>query len=99
MSSQHHTPASAVAPSSAEVAPPSLPAHLDRARLVTSEAAEYFSLVWGLKIAPQTLNKYRTVGGGPQFRKFSHRVVYDRTALDEWAAAKLSEPKGSTSEP
>lgn len=50
--------------------------------LTTQEAAEYL----GLK--PSTLEKWRVVGGGPEFRKLGGRSVrYHRDDLDAWAAA------------
>lgn len=52
----------------------------------------------GLKVSWKTLQKYATVGGGPSYQVFGIRAVYLPTALDEWANAKLSAPRRSTSE-
>jgi predicted DNA-binding transcriptional regulator AlpA len=42
-------------------------------------------------MSPMTLNKLRSVGGGPAFRTLGRRcVVYDRIDLLEWV---LSRPK------
>jgi predicted DNA-binding transcriptional regulator AlpA len=45
-------------------------------------------------MSPKTLNKLRSVGGGPAFRNLARRcVVYDRQDLIEWVLAK---PKRSS---
>jgi hypothetical protein len=41
-----------------------------------------------LNLSPQTLNKYRVIGGGPPFRKFGRRVRYALEDLESWAAAR-----------
>jgi hypothetical protein len=38
-----------------------------------------------LKLSPRTLEKHRTFGTGPRYRKIGGRVVYKVTDLDEWA--------------
>ncbi len=47
----------------------------------TREAAEY------LRLRPSTLERWRSVGGGPGFRKLGGRVVYARQELDDFAEA------------
>jgi hypothetical protein len=32
----------------------------------------------GFRIAPKSLNKLRSLGGGPSFRRFGRRVLYRR---------------------
>jgi predicted DNA-binding transcriptional regulator AlpA len=49
-----------------------------------------------LKLSPRTLEKLRTLGGGPRFRKLGRRVMYARADLDSWADARVCE---STSDP
>lgn len=49
-----------------------------------------------LKLSPRTLEKMRTIGGGPLFRKLGRRVMYSITDLDEWADSRACE---STSDP
>lgn len=61
------------------------------------EASDYLK-GQGLFVAPRTLNKYRCVGGGPEFVKFGRAVRYSREALDAWRDAKLSPPRRNTSE-
>lgn len=47
--------------------------------LRTQEAADYLSL------SPRTLEKHRTYGTGPLYRKLGGRVVYAIADLDTWA--------------
>jgi hypothetical protein len=47
--------------------------------LRTSEAARYLSL------SPRTLEKHRTYGTGPAYRKIGGRVVYALADLTAWA--------------
>lgn len=49
-----------------------------------------------LNLSPRTLEKLRTIGGGPRFRKLRRRVVYTIADLDAWAHARACE---STSDP
>ncbi len=59
---------------------------LDRA-----EAAEYLR-ERGLPVAKNTLQKWVTTGGGPEYRRFGNRAVYSAADLDQWAEEKLSAP-------
>jgi hypothetical protein len=47
--------------------------------LRTAEAARYLSL------SPRTLEKHRTYGTGPAYRKIGGRVVYAVADLSAWA--------------
>ena len=58
--------------------------------LNTDQAAHYVGL------SRRTLEKMRTAGGGPRFRKHGRNVRYHIDDLDEWSAEHL---KTSTSEP
>jgi hypothetical protein len=58
--------------------------------LNTDQAAYYVGL------SRRTLEKMRTVGGGPRFRKHGRYVRYHIDDLNEWSAAHL---RTSTSEP
>ncbi|WP_129640821.1 MULTISPECIES: helix-turn-helix transcriptional regulator [Steroidobacteraceae] len=49
-----------------------------------------------LNLSPRTLEKLRTVGGGPRFRKLGRRVLYKLADLDAWSDARACE---STSDP
>lgn len=75
-----------------------LPRHLRLPRLRRKELAEYLLLKHGLRIAPATLAKYASVGGGPPFRKFGITPFYDVTSADEWAITKLGREHRSTSD-
>ncbi len=58
----------------------------------TPPASVYLFEVWGIRRSPRTLAKQRCVGGnGPPFRKVGRDVVYERGALDGWAALQISE--------
>lgn len=54
--------------------PPS--GHLD-----TFEAADY------LRLSRRRLDRYRSEGNGPRFRKFGQKVVYAIADLDAWSNA------------
>lgn len=60
---------------------------LDRA-----EAAQYLA-ERGLRVSKNTLQKWATVGGGPLYRRFGNKAVYQASDLDAWALAKLSAPR------
>ena len=61
--------------------------------LRTKEAAEFLSL------SARTLEKHRTYGTGPAYRKLGGRVVYSVDDLETWAArgavTSTSDPRGS----
>jgi hypothetical protein len=65
--------------------------------LSTPNAAAYLTVKYGHGTA-KTLDTLRCRGGGPAFRRIGRFVVYETTALDAWAAARLSKPLNSTSE-
>ncbi len=69
--------------------------------LSRSEASHYLSQRWGrvCAIAQSTLAKYAVVGGGPPFRKYGHRAIYDKESLDKWAQNRLSNLKMNTACP
>ena len=58
--------------------------------LRTAEAARYLSL------SPRTLEKHRTYGTGPAYRKIGGRVVYVVADLNAWADVGT---RTSTSDP
>jgi hypothetical protein len=69
-----------------------MPHYLDR-----REAAKYLT-ARGLKCSHNTLQKFATIGGGPEYAIFGNRALYTPQALDSWAKARLSAPRKSTSE-
>ncbi len=61
--------------------------------LRTKEAADFLSL------SARTLEKHRTYGTGPSYRKLGGRVVYSIDELEAWAergaVTSTSDPRGS----
>ena len=53
--------------------------------LTRQEAADYLS-ERGLQIAKNTLQKYATTGGGPEYCIFGNRALYTPESLNRWAA-------------
>lgn len=76
----------------------SLPPRFRKQRFNPPEAAEYLLEAHGVSVAVATLNKLRSVGGGPKFQKFGRAVLYRREDLDSWAMEKLGTPLTNTSE-
>ncbi len=75
------------------------PSHLGaKVRYRSDEASTYLAAAHGLTVAMRTLDKYRSVGGGPRFQKFNRSALYHRDDLDTWALEKLGEAKANTSE-
>lgn len=66
-----------------------LPSHLRKPRLRRPEASEYLELAHGLTIAPATLAKLVSVGGGPGFQKAGRSPLYPKDELDRWAVERL----------
>jgi len=83
-------------PSLEGTAPACLAPRFRKQRFNPPEAVEYLLEAHGVPVAQATLNKLRSVGGGPQFQKFGRAVLYPRTALDSWAIAKLGKPLCNT---
>jgi hypothetical protein len=61
--------------------------------LTRSQASAYILERFGLVVAPKTLGKYATVGGGPAYSRFGRAAVYSAAALDSWVAEKLTAPR------
>jgi len=64
--------------------------------LSRADAAQYLT-ERGLPISKNTLQKYATTGGGPDYRRWGNRAVYSPDDLNDWIDRKLSEPMASTS--
>ena len=75
-----------------------LPPKLRKPRLRRWEASDYLRLVHGIEIAPATLAKWATVGGGPSYQKVNRTPLYPTTLLDAWATEKLGAVRRSSSE-
>jgi hypothetical protein len=61
-------------------------------------AAAQFLTERGYRTAPATLARLACVGGGPAFRRFGRKPLYDEDDLLDWARSRLSAPMRSTSE-
>lgn len=61
--------------------------------LTTIEAAAYIKEVHGVNVAPSTLERKRSKGGGPVFEKFNGKAIYRPPALDEWVRSNTSPPR------
>lgn len=57
---------------------------MEKQNLNTREASKYLRTK-GIEFSPCTLEKWRCRGGGPEYKKISMRVYYERSALDEFA--------------
>lgn len=77
---------------------PELPRHLRKPNLQRIEASEYLYLKHGWKVAPATLAKKVTEGGGPPFYKVNRSPLYPRAELDRWALEKLGRLRTSSSD-
>lgn len=65
---------------------------------LSRKEASTFLAALGLFIAPSTLAKLASVGGGPVFRRFGRQVKYLPRDLVSWAEGRLSGPVKSTSQ-
>lgn len=66
-------------------------------RLTRREAADFLT-GRGYRVAPATLAKYATVGGGPIFESFGRRPIYKPADLLAWVTSKSTGPRRSTSD-
>ena len=66
--------------------------------LLAPPAASEFLAKFGVRAAIPTLAKLRCVGGGPAFRRYGRRVVYERLELIRWIESRLSPAHFSTSD-
>jgi hypothetical protein len=75
-----------------------IPVRLKKPRLRRWEAAEYLEIRHGLRIAPATLAKLASIGGGPAFNHAGRIPLYPTGELDQWAKNRLGPLVNSTSE-
>ncbi len=75
-----------------------LPRHLDRPRLRRKEASQYLDWKFGINIAPATLAKMASVGGGPRYHKFGRVPLYPLSELNDWAEQRLGRLLSSSSD-
>ena len=67
-------------------------------RMRRSLASQYLNEVHCVKLAPVTLAKLASIGGGPKFWKDGKFPLYAVEHLDEFAAARLGRLRASTSD-
>jgi hypothetical protein len=60
------------------------------------DAAEFLT-GQGFEVSPETLATMATRGGGPRFRRFGRKPLYEEDDLLAWAEGRLSPPLSSTS--
>lgn len=60
--------------------------------LTRDEASDYLKQQ-GITVSPNTLQKYATVGGGPEYEIFGNRALYTKNNLNRWVKNKLSPPR------
>jgi len=70
---------------------------MEKQYLTRRQAAEYLTSK-GFPVSWKYFQKLATVGGGPIYQRFGNHALYTPENLDAWAAARLSEPRSSTSE-
>lgn len=75
-----------------------LPSALHKPRLRRWEAVDYLRLVHGIEVAPATLAKWASVGGGPAFNRAGRTPLYPVSELDRWAIERLGTLRRSTSD-
>jgi hypothetical protein len=75
-----------------------LPPALRKPRLRRWEVSEYLKLMYGIEIAPATLAKWASIGGGPRFHKSLRTPLYPTAELDIWAVNRLGGLRNSTSD-
>lgn len=56
---------------------------------LTRRQAAAFITNRGIPLAPGTLGKYATVGGGPRSIKFGRRVLYSQDDLTDWIVDRI----------
>jgi hypothetical protein len=67
-------------------------------RFLTRRESADFLTEEGFPITFGTLQKLASVGGGPIYRLYGNKSAYEPPHLIEWAEARLSAPRSSTSE-
>lgn len=75
-----------------------LPPDLRKPRLRRVEASDYLRRVHGVELAPATLAKLASIGGGPGFQKSLRTPLYPTDELDRWATERLGGLRRSTSD-
>ena len=66
--------------------------------LTRAEAAEYAAAM-GYPTARGTLQKFASIGGGPEYQICGRNALYKPSVVLKWSEGRLSPPRHSTSEP
>jgi hypothetical protein len=67
-------------------------------RLNRRDASRYLLAAHGLAVAPGTLARKASAGGGPRFARAGRAALYTPADLDAWAAETLSPTVATASE-
>ena len=67
-------------------------------RYLTRTEAAFYLVGRGFPVSKNTLQKFATIGGGPEYSIFGSRALYTTENLDTWAEARLTTGRKSTSE-
>jgi hypothetical protein len=67
-------------------------------RYFTRHEAAGYLCERGLPVTKNTLQKFATTGGGPEYCIFGNRALYTAESLDAWVQLRLTAPRKSTSE-
>lgn len=76
----------------------SVTADLEPRALRRWEASAYLKKRFNISMAPATLAKLASIGGGPRFYRNARAPLYPVDLLDEWALARRGNIVRSTSE-
>jgi hypothetical protein len=66
--------------------------------LTRDEVEKYLKEKWGIKRTKSTLAKLAVVGGGPAYRLFGRKPLYEPQAIDAWVERFLSPSVANSSQ-
>jgi hypothetical protein len=65
----------------------------------TKEASRYLANTYGIRRSYRTLQKYRSIGGGPRYHRISAvEVMYHSESLDEYARSLIGPAIANTAQ-
>ena len=62
--------------------------------LNTIEASAYLDEFYNVRFTPGTMEVWRSLGKGPQYKKIGHKVYYTKSALDAFASDGIGRRPG-----
>lgn len=95
----HNSPP--LAPVDCGAAPPAEAAparHRQRAFLQRDDVSRHLWDAWGMRVAPATLAKLASSGGGPKFHKVGRTPIYPLDEVNAWARKRLGPLLSSASD-